>query len=120
MASIVSADRLRVFLNRLRERLWVKPLAVCLFSIMTVFAAKLADGTRLAQVVPFISADSIATLLSIMASSMLVIATFSVASMVSAYASASSTATPGSASLATASTPLAMVTPLGSLPDHVI
>ena len=99
MASIVSADRLRVFLNRLRERLWVKPLAVCLLSVMTVFAAKLADGTRLALLVPLISADSIGTLLSIMASSMLVIATFSVASMVSAYASASSTATPRSFTL---------------------
>ena len=94
MNAIVSADRLRVFLNRLRERLWVKPLVVCLLSIVTVFAAKLADGTSLAQVVPPVSEDSIETLLSIMASSMLVIATFSVASMVSAYASASSTATP--------------------------
>jgi uncharacterized membrane protein len=94
MNTIVSADRIRVFFNRLRERLWVKPLAVCLLSIVTVFAAKLADGTRLVQFVPAVSGDSVETLLSIMASSMLVIATFSVASMVSAYASASSTATP--------------------------
>lgn len=99
MASIVSADRVRVLLNRVRERLWVRPLAVCLLSIATVFAAKLADGTTLARVVPEIEADSIETLLSIMASSMLVIATFSVASMVSAYASASSTATPRSFTL---------------------
>lgn len=102
MAFIVSADRVRVLLNRFRERLWVKPLAVCLLSIATVFAAKLADGTTLAQVVPVIEADSIETLLSIMAASMLMIATFSVASMVSAYASAGSTATPRSFTLVVA------------------
>ncbi|MDO9321773.1 MAG: DUF2254 domain-containing protein [Pseudomonas sp.] len=102
MAFIISADRARVFLNRYRDRLWVKPLAVCLLSIAMVFAAKLADGTTLAQVVPVITADSIETLLSIMAASMLVIATFSVASMVSAYASASSTATPRSFTLVVA------------------
>jgi len=94
MAFIISADRVRFFLNRFRDRLWVKPLAVCLLSIAAAFVAKLADGTRLTQIAPVIAVGSIETLLSIMASSMLVIATFSVASMVSAYASASSTATP--------------------------
>ncbi|MFT7052796.1 MAG: putative membrane protein [Psychromonas sp.] len=94
MAFIISVDRVRFLLNRLRDRLWVRPLAVCLLSIAAAFVAKLADGTRLTQLVPVITADSIETLLSIMAASMLVIATFSVASMVSAYASAGSTATP--------------------------
>ena len=102
MAFIVSTERIRVFLNRYRDRLWVKPLAVCLLSVVMVFAAKLADGTGLAQVVPEITAESIESLLSIMAASMLVIATFSVASMVSAYASASSTATPRSFTLVVA------------------
>ena len=86
MASLISADSIRVFLNRFRDRLWVKPLTVCLLSVALVFAAKLADSTTLEQIVPLISADSIESLLSIMAASMLVIATFSVASMVSAYA----------------------------------
>lgn len=81
-------------MNRLRERLWVKPLVICLLSIANVFVAKLADDTDLARFMPEISADSIESLLAIMASSMLVIATFAVGSMVSAYASASSTATP--------------------------
>lgn len=102
MASIASADRIRFLLNRFSDRLWVKPLAVCLFSIAMAFAAKLADNTALAKLVPTIAADSIETLLSIMAASMLVIATFSVASMVSAYASASSTATPRSFTLVVA------------------
>lgn len=99
MRSFVSVDRLRFLLNRFRERLWVRPLAVCLLSIGAVFVAKLADGTKLAKLVPVIAPDSVETLLSIMASSMLVIATFSVASMVAAYASASSTATPRSFTL---------------------
>lgn len=90
----VSADRLRFLLNRLRDRLWVKPLAVCLLSVAAAFVAKLADGTGLTQVAPPISQAAIEAVLSIMAASMLVIATFSVGSMVSAYASASSTATP--------------------------
>ncbi|WP_019556563.1 DUF2254 domain-containing protein [Thiomicrorhabdus arctica] len=102
MASIFSSDRVRVILNRFRDRLWVKPLAVCLLSIAMVFTAKFADGTSLANIVPVIAEESLVTLLSIMATSMLVIATFSVGSMVSAYASASSTATPRSFTLVVA------------------
>lgn len=94
MAVLFSRDRFRLFLNRLSERLWVKPLAVCLLSIIAVFSIKLTESTQLDQMVPVIAAASIETLLSIMAASMLVIATFSVSSMVSAYASASTTATP--------------------------
>ena len=96
MSSTLLTDRIRVFLNQFRHRLWVKPLIVCLLSIMAALVAKLADGTGLAQITPEISLDSIEVLLSIMASSMLVIATFSVGSMVSAYASAATTATPRS------------------------
>jgi len=102
MDSLISVDRLRFLINRLRDRLWLRPLVVCLLSIGAAFAAKLADGTHLKEIVPKITPDSIETLLSIMASSMLVIATFSVGSMVSAFASASSTATPRSFSLVAA------------------
>jgi uncharacterized membrane protein len=96
MASILSADRLRFLLRRLGDRLWVKPLVVCLLSIATVFAAKLADGLAVADLLPRVTVESVETLLSIMSASMLVVATFSVGSMVSAYASASATATPRS------------------------
>lgn len=99
MSTIISGDRLRLLINRLRERLWVKPLAICLLSIASVFTAKVADDTGFAQRMPAVSADSVENLLSIMASSMLVIATFAVGSMVSAYASASRTATPRSFTL---------------------
>jgi uncharacterized membrane protein len=99
---IISKDRLRFLVKRIRERLWIKPLAICLLSIVGVFSAKLADDTQLVQHFPMIKADAIVTLLSIMASSMLVIATLAVASMVSAYASASSGATPRTFSLVVA------------------
>jgi uncharacterized membrane protein len=102
MLSIVSVDRLRFLINRFRERLWVKPLVICLLSIAGAFVAKLADGTLLAEIVPAITAESIETLLSVMAASMLVIATFAVGSMVSAYGSASSAATPRSFTLVVA------------------
>lgn len=94
MTSLVSTERLRFLLSQLRERLWVRPLLVCLLSIGGAFVAKLFDDTELDQFVPAITSESVEALLSVMAASMLVIATFSVASMVSAYAAASSTATP--------------------------
>mgnify|MGYP001828831789 CR=1 FL=1 len=95
----VFADRLRFLLNRISERLWVKPLAMCLLSIAAALVARTADHTGLGGLLPDITSRSINTLLSVIASSMLVIATFAVASMISAYASASSTATPRSFTL---------------------
>jgi hypothetical protein len=42
MALTPSGDRLRFLLNRFRDRLWVKPLAVCLRSIAAAFVQLLA------------------------------------------------------------------------------
>ncbi len=92
-------SRLRFLLRRFRERLWVKPLGFCILSVAAAFAAKAADGTFIAALAPDLKAESIEVLLSVMAASMLVIATLAVTSMVSAYASASSTATPRSFAL---------------------
>ncbi len=92
-------DRVRFFLNRIRERLWIRPLVACLLSIAGALLATMADRSKLGLHLPDISSDTIETLLSIMSSSMLVIATLAVTSMLSAYASASSIATPRSFSL---------------------
>jgi uncharacterized membrane protein len=89
-------DRLSFFIKRLGERLWVKPLIVCVLSIGAVFLANLMDMTEFGRFLPQITKESTETLLKIMASSMLMMATFAVASMVAAYASASSSATPRS------------------------
>jgi uncharacterized membrane protein len=96
------ADRLRFYLSRLRERLWIRPLGMCMLSMAAVFIVKAVDTYDLGQFVPEISQASIETLLSIISTSMLVIATFSVSSMVAAYACASNTATPRSFALVVA------------------
>ena len=90
----LSRDRLRFAMRRIRERLWIKPLLICIVSIIAVFGSKVSDNLSLARLAPDVSSESVESLLSIMAASMLAIATFAVASMVSAYSSASTTATP--------------------------
>ena len=92
-------EKLEFLFNRIRERLWVKQVVMCILSIVGVFLAKTADYADFDLLVPEIDQDSIEKLLSIISSSMLVIATFSVASMISAYASASTSATPRSFTL---------------------
>lgn len=92
-------DRLKFWVSRLRERLWLKPFAMCIISIALAFVAKAADYGEVSELVPDISAETIESLLKVIAASMLVIATFAVGSMVSSYASASNSATPRSFSL---------------------
>jgi uncharacterized membrane protein len=89
-------NRLVFYFARLRERLWIKPLLVALASVVVALATKSLDTAEFAALLPEIRRDTVETLLDIMAASMLVIATLSVASMVSAYASASNSATPRS------------------------
>ncbi|WP_432698226.1 DUF2254 domain-containing protein [Marinobacterium sp. YM272] len=89
----------RYYLARLREALWFRPLVSCLLSIAAAFIANLAEHIPLTQSLPDISAESVEKLLTTIASSMLAIAVFAVGSMLSAYASASSAATPRSFAL---------------------
>lgn len=93
---MLSLDKVRFVFSQIKERLWIKPLVVCVLSVGGTFFAMLADDTGLSRVLPEVTLGSVESLLSIMASSMLVIATFAVGSMVAAYASASTGATPRS------------------------
>ena len=93
---VFSLERIRLLKSWIKERLWVRPLAVSVLSVFGVFFANLADDSFLSGVLPQIGIDSVISLLTIMASSMLVIATFAVGSMVSAYSSASTGSTPRS------------------------
>ena len=86
----------RFYIARLRKLLWLKPLIICVFSLVAAFVAMLADYVVSAQFFPDISSESIETLLAIISASMLVIAMFAVGAMLSAYASASNSATPHS------------------------
>jgi len=85
--------QLQFLRNRLRERLWVKPLIACILSVAGVLLAHLADSISVDWKVPEIAQGSIIDLLKIVAASMLGVATFAVASMVAAYASAGQSAT---------------------------
>lgn len=92
-------DRVRFLLNSIRKRLWIKPLAICLLSISAAFIAELADKFQFLRQIPDITSNSLTILLGIISASMLGVSVFAVGSMVSAYASASNTATPRSFSL---------------------
>jgi len=92
-------NRFVFVVKRLQERLWLRPLLLAVLSVAAAFVARVANNLPIGGRVPEIASDSIETLLAITAGSMLVIATLAVASMVSAYASASSTATPRAFSL---------------------
>lgn len=65
-----------------------------LLSVGAAFLSVLANSATLPDWLPEISSDTVERLLAIMAASMLVIATFAVSSMLSAYASAGQVATP--------------------------
>lgn len=88
--------KLQYYTNRLKEQLWFRPFIFCLFSIVAALVAQFADDTFLKDLVPEISKESLSGLLNTISASMLVIAIFAVASMVSAFSAASSTATPRS------------------------
>jgi len=85
-----------ILYNRIREHLWFKPLVFSVISVAAALVAHQADETRLNDLVPFIKTESIKDLLDIISASMLVISIFTVASMLSAFSSASNNATPRS------------------------
>ena len=87
-------DKLRFYLSQMSERLWVKPLLVCLLSIAVAFVAQTVDQFAILKQVPEVKLESIEMLLKVISASMLVMAVFTVGSMLAAYQSASSSATP--------------------------
>ena len=89
-----STGRLRYLLSLLAERLWVRPLGYSLTAVLLLGAATWVDRLEAPQWLPEVSYETVEQLLTIVANSMLPVATFAVASMVSAYAAASSNASP--------------------------
>lgn len=80
--------------NRIRKRLWIRPMGVGALSVVGVFAASQLDNLGVGHSLPVVTPQALEALLTIMTGSMLMIATFAVGAMVSAYASASNVATP--------------------------
>lgn len=87
-------SKLRFLYRRLGEQLWIRPLMFCLLAVLAAFAAAMADRLDVHDLFPKMEHDTVEKLLSIIAASMLGVATFAVGSMVSAYASVSNSATP--------------------------
>ena len=77
-----------------RNRLWVTPMLTALLAVQLVFAAKWVGSFWLAERLPDIKADTIDDLLTVIAGSMLAVATFSLGILVSALSSSATTATP--------------------------
>jgi uncharacterized membrane protein len=86
----------------LSEKLWIRPLIFSLLSIGAAFVSHLADDSFIASIAPEIQKNSIKDLLNTISASMLVIAIFAVGAMLSAFSSASGTATPRSFKLVVA------------------
>ena len=87
-------SRLKFTIQNLSEKLWIRPLRNAVLAILVVYVAHLADTLPLQDIVPDISIETVEKLLTVISASMLGVATFAVASMVSAYASAGGSATP--------------------------
>ncbi len=81
-------------LRELKTSLWVKPSIMGIAAVCWVSVAYFGDHFLPDKMKIGIERDMLITLLGIMASTMLTVATFSVAAMVSAFAAVSTTATP--------------------------
>ena len=79
-----------------KEKLWFRPLLVCIFSALAALLAKVADGTGWHKLLPDVNRAAVEELLTTLSSSMLVIAVFAVGSMITAFNAASTAATPRS------------------------
>lgn len=86
--------RFLLWLREGRNRLWVKPAIGSLFAIVFALFATLADRFVAADALPSVERDTIDGLLSVIASSMLAVTTFSLSIMVAAFASVSQGASP--------------------------
>ncbi len=82
------------YMLQLHQRLWARPLLYCIVAVFASLLARAADYGALGALLPEITPDTIETLLTIISSSMLAVATFAVGSMIASYASASASATP--------------------------
>ena len=87
-------SRLKYSLARLGEQLWFWPAVYALLALCAIGISVASDEVPLPFDLPDISTETLRSLLNVLASTLLGVATFAVASMVAAYTSASTTATP--------------------------
>ncbi|VXB27239.1 conserved membrane hypothetical protein [Luteimonas sp. 9C] len=86
--------QLKLILRRELRRMWVRATIYCGLAIVTALVGALVKTWIPESLAGRIGADSVGNLLGILATSMLAVTTFSLSTMVSAYSSASTSATP--------------------------
>lgn len=91
--------RLRLVLTRMMRRLWFSAALYALIGVCTALLGALLRPWLPEDIATRIGASAVGNILGILASSMLAVTTFSLSTMVSAYSTASSTATPRAAIL---------------------
>jgi len=84
----------RLKLTRITRRMWFRSTLYGLLGVVTALAGAAAKFVLPEGLAAQIGADSVGNILGILAASMLTVTTFSLSTMVAAYASASTTATP--------------------------
>lgn len=87
-------SKLQFLLERLREQLWIRPFLYSSLALLAALAGKQLDNVLPIDGDYFVEPETVEKILSLLAAMMLGVATFAVSSMVSAYAAASSAATP--------------------------
>ncbi|WP_405237709.1 DUF2254 domain-containing protein [Lentisalinibacter orientalis] len=91
--------RMSFWLRRTLRQLWVRVAGFAILAIASAVLARLLSPLVPAQLAPRLGAESVGQILTILASSMLAVTTFSLSIAVSAFAAAASTATPRATAL---------------------
>lgn len=91
--------RWKLYLGRLTRRMWFRSTLYGAMGVATALAGAFLKFLIPAGLATRIGADSVGNILGILAASMLTVTTFSLSTMVSAYGSASNSATPRAARL---------------------
>lgn len=94
-------NRWLFLLDRLGRKLWLRAALYALFGVATAVAAALVRDWVPSEFANRFGGDSVEAILTILASSMLAVATFSLGAMVTAYTAVSQAATPRVAELVT-------------------
>ncbi len=96
---VISTDKWFYVLRRLSKRMWFRASLYCGLAVLTALVGVVVQPVLPPGLAGRFGADAVGNILSILATSMLAVTTFSLATMVSAYGAASQSATPRAANL---------------------
>jgi uncharacterized membrane protein len=89
-----SAAKVLFVISKISKRIWVRSFLYALVGVATAFVALFAKGIVPNEVSTKIGVEAVGNILTILATSMLAVATFSLSIMVTAFGNVSSSATP--------------------------